>query len=449
MLWIIKNDGMKGQLGKLVLPIFIETSLVMMLGAVDTVMLSQYSDDSVAAVGVVNQLVNLAVLVYQVISFGTTVLCSQYLGAGFKERMVQATGVAILLNAVSGLLISAALYFGSTWMLSLMGLRPELMGDGVGYMRIVGAFSFFQAVSLAISASLRSSGKVIYPMMVTVVVNLLNICGNYMLIFGKCGLPAMGAEGAAVSTSIARGVSMVVLFVILFRKHIPSFPSRLFRPFPWVELKNLLKVGLPAAGEEISYSGSQVAITYFINMLGNVALATRTYCWNMIFFVYIFAIAMGQGGAILIGHLVGERKVNAAYLLGCYTRRIAIIVSVCLSVLLAVCGGGALHWMTDNPEILRMGKIILWIDVVLEVGRAINIWATQALRATGDVNYQFYVGITVQWMVSVVGSYFFGIHWGWGLLGMWVSFALDENIRGIIFIFRWRSRKWATKSFVR
>ena len=88
MIWLIKNTGMKGQLGKLVLPIFIETALVMMLGAVDTIMLSQHSDNSVAAVGVVNQLVNLAVLVFQVISFGTTVLCSQYLGAGLKERMV-------------------------------------------------------------------------------------------------------------------------------------------------------------------------------------------------------------------------------------------------------------------------------------------------------------------------------------------------------------------------
>lgn len=133
-----ENQRVKGQLGKLVLPIFIETALVMMLGAVDTVMLSQHSDNFVAAVGVVNQLVNLAVLVFQVISFGTTVLCSQYLGAGLRERMVQATGVAILLNAVSGVLIGAGLYFGSTWMLEQMGLRAELMSDGVGYMRIVG-----------------------------------------------------------------------------------------------------------------------------------------------------------------------------------------------------------------------------------------------------------------------------------------------------------------------
>src|SRR5574344_2869794 len=369
MIWLIKNDSMKGRLGKLVLPIFIETALVMLLGVVDTIMLSQHSDNSVAAVGVVNQIVNLAVLVFQVISFGTTVLCSQYLGAGLKERMVQATGVAIVLNAVSGIIISACLYFGCTAMLKMMGLRPELLTEGVSYMHIVGAFAFFQAISLAISASLRSAGKAKYPMMVTVVVNILNILGNYTLIFGKFGMPAMGVEGAAISTSIARGVSMVILFIILFRKHIPSFPLRLFRPFPWVELRNLLKIGLPAAGEEISYSGSQVVITFFINMLGNEALATRTYCWNMIFLVYIFSIAMGQGGAILIGHLVGERKVHAAYLLGCYTRRLAILVSVVLSFLLACSGRYVLEWLTDNPEIVRLGCLILWIDVLLAIGR--------------------------------------------------------------------------------
>lgn len=286
-------------------------------------------------------------------------------------------------------------------------------------------------------------------MMVTVVVNVLNIIGNYTLIFGKFGMPALGVEGAAISTSIARGVSMVLLFVILFRKHIPSFPTRLFRPFPWIELKNLLKIGLPAAGEEISYSGSQVVITFFINMLGNEALITRTYCWNMAFVVCVFSIAMGQGGAILIGHLVGEKKIRTAYILGCYTRRTAIILAASLSVVLAMCGGKVLSWLTDNENIVSLGIIIMWVQVALEIGRAINIWATQALRATGDVNFQFYVGITVQWLVSVVLSYLLGVHWGYGLIAMWFSFALDENIRGMIFIYRWKSMKWSGKSFVK
>jgi putative MATE family efflux protein len=441
--------SVRKNLARLAVPIFIETLLIMMLGAVDTVMLSQYSDNSVAAVGVVNQLIMFAFLIFEVINIGTSVLCSQYLGARMHKNMVQVVGVSLILNLVFGLFVSAILHYGATSLLSMMGLRPELMEYGVSYMKIVGVFAFFQAISLTISASLRSANKAVYPMMVTVVVNILNIIGNYSLIFGKFGMPALGVEGAAISTAFARGVSMVILFVILFRKHIPRFPLSYFCPFPFVELKNLLKIGVPSAGENMSYSFSQVVLTYFINMLGNEALATRTYVVNIVMFVYLFAIAMAQGGAICIGHLVGERKIHAAYLLGKYVMRISILVSLVLSCIWALMGHTLFSWLTDNPEIIRLGTIILFIDVILEVGRAINIYATNALRATGDVNYPFYVGFVVQWSVAVGCGFLFGIHWGWGLVVMWCAFVLDENLRGIIFVQRWNSLKWTKKGFVK
>lgn len=421
----------------------------MMLGAVDTIMLSQYSDESVAAVGVVNQIVMLAFLIFEVINIGTSVLCSQYLGAKMQKNMVQVVGVALLFNLVIGLLISAILYSGATTLLGWMGLRPELLKYGIGYMQIVGAFAFFQAISFTISASLRSADKAIYPMMVTVLVNIMNIIGNYSLIFGKLGMPALGAEGAAISTSVARGVSMVVLFVILFRKHIPRFPLHYFRPFPWVELKNLLKVGLPSAGENMSYSFSQVVITYFINILGNNALATRTYTVNIVMFVYLFTIAMAQGGAISIGHLVGQKKIRAAYLLGKYVMRLSILVSLVLSCVWAASGHFIFSMLTDNQEIIKMGVTIMMVDIIVEIGRAVNIYATNALRSAGDVNFPFYVGVAVQWTVSVGFSYLFGIYWGWGLVGMWCAFLLDENIRALLFVKRWNSMRWAKKGFIK
>lgn len=421
----------------------------MMLGAVDTIMLSQYSDESVAAVGVVNQIVMFAFLIFEVINIGTSVLCSQYLGAKMQKNMVQVVGVALLFNLVVGLLISAILHYGATTLLGWMGLRPELLRYGIGYMQIVGAFAFFQAISFTISASLRSANKAIYPMLVTVLVNIMNIIGNYSLIFGKWGMPALGAEGAAISTSVARGVSMVVLFVILFRKHIPRFPLNYFRPFPWVELKNLLKVGLPSAGENMSYSFSQVVITYFINILGNNALATRTYTVNIVMFVYLFAIAMAQGGAISIGHLVGQKKIRAAYLLGKYVMRLSILVSLVLSCVWAASGHFIFSMLTDNQEIIKMGVTIMLVDIIVEIGRAVNIYATNALRSAGDVNFPFYVGVAVQWTVSVGFSYLFGIHWGWGLVGMWCAFLLDENIRALLFVKRWNSMRWAKKGFIK
>lgn len=421
----------------------------MMLGAVDTIMLSQYSDESVAAVGVVNQIVMFAFLIFEVINIGTSVLCSQYLGAKMQKNMVQVVGVALLFNLVVGLLISAILHYGATTLLGWMGLRPELLKYGIGYMQIVGAFAFFQAISFTISASLRSADKAIYPMMVTVLVNIMNIIGNYSLIFGKLGMPALGAEGAAISTSVARGVSMVVLFVILFRKHIPRFPLHYFRPFPWVELKNLLKVGLPSAGENMSYSFSQVVITYFINILGNNALATRIYTVNIVMFVYLFAIAMAQGGAISIGHLVGQKKIRAAYLLGKYVMRLSILVSLVLSCVWAASGHFIFSMLTDNQEIIKMGVTIMMVDIIVEIGRAVNIYATNALRSAGDVNFPFYVGVAVQWTVSVGFSYLFGIYWGWGLVGMWCAFLLDENIRALLFVKRWNSMRWAKKGFIK
>ncbi len=446
---VIQQENIRRRLFKLAAPIFIETLLIMMLGAVDVIMLSRHSDNSVAAVGVVNQIIVLTFLIFEVINLGTSVLCSQYLGAKMHKNVVQVVGVSLLMNLVVGVSVSLFLFGMNETILQWMGLTPELMKDGTDYMRIVGAFAFFQAISLTLSASLRSANKAIYPMMVTVVVNVLNIIGNYTLIFGEFGFPEMGVEGAAISTAFSRGVSMVILFIILFRKHIRKFPLAYFRPFPFKELKNLLKVGLPSAGEQLSYSSSQVVITYFINVLGTEALAARTYSVNIIMFSFLFCIAIAQGGAICIGHLIGEKRPHAAFLLGKYVMKKSVLITVCLSLITALMGPFIFGWLTTNEQIIRMGVTILAIDVILEIGRPINIFATNALRAAGDVNYPFYLGLVVMWSVAVGCGYLFGIHWGWGLAGMWVAFLLDENIRGIVFVRRWYGMKWVKKSFVK
>ena len=445
----MKYGKLSRQLTALAGPIFIETLLVMMLGAVDTFMLSRHSDNSVAAVGVVNQLMNLVFLLFEVISLGTSILCSQYFGAKRRDKVIQVVGISLIFNLLSGLILSLCLYFFAGDFLHMMGLRPDLMSEGLPYMKIVGGFAFLQAISLSLSASLRSANKAKYPMYVSVVVNVLNIIGNYTLIFGKFGMPALGVEGAAISTSICRFVSVVLLFIILFKKHIPSFPKEYFRPFPWIELKNLLKIGIPSAGEHMSYSLSQVVIAYFINMISNEALATRTYIVNIVMFTYIFALALAQGGAILIGQLVGMNKIRAAYTIGKRVMRVGVALSVTLSLLVAIFGKTILSMLTSDPWIISTGAAILWVEIFLENGRALNFFGVNALRSAGDIYFPVLVGIVVMWGVQVVGSYVLGIGLGWGLVAMWAVFALDENIRGLIFLRRWNSFRWVGKGFVK
>ena len=442
------NTSLKRQLKVITIPVFIELALVMLLGAVDTVMLSHYSDNSVAAVGLDNQLMSLIFLVYQFFSMGAAILCAQYIGAGMRKRLVQVVGMALVVNLLLGMAVSALLFFYAEHLLILMGLRPELMGDGLVYLKLTGALSFFQALSLTFSASLRSADKVVWPMAVTGIVNVLNILGNYVLIFGHWGFPQLGVEGAAIATAASRAVSMVLLAIVHFRVHIPRFPLSYFRPIPWKELRNLLKIGIPAMSENISYSLSQVVITYFINQISNEALAARTYCANMIMFVYLFCLSITQGGDILVGHLVGQWRHQAAYVLGNYFFRWALIITLTGSVMLALAGPTLLNAFTDNEEIIQMGIWVLVVDVFLEAGRTSNIFAGSTLRATGDVVYPFVVGIIFQWSIAVGLSYVIGIPLGYGLVGMWIGFALDESIRGVILVRRWQSGKWRTKSFV-
>ena len=436
---------LKHQLKVLTVPVFIEIALVMMLGAVDTIMLSRYSDNSVAAVGLDNQLMSLVFLVYQFFSMGAAIICAQYIGAGFRKRLVQVVGMALVVNLLIGLAMSALLFFFAEQLLLLMGVRQELMADALVYLRLTGALSFFQALSLTFSASLRSAGKVTYPMVVTAIVNVVNIIGNYVLIFGRLGCPQLGVEGAAIATAASRAVATVLLGIIHFRKHIPSFPVRYFRPVPWLELRNLLFIGIPAMSENISYNLSQVVVTYFINQISNEALATRTYCANIIMFVYLFCLSITQGGDILVGHLVGKHHHQAAYLLGNYFLRWSMIITLTGSAVLAVFGRDIIAAFTDNEEIIAMGVWVFVVDWFLEIGRTSNIFATSTLRATGDAYYPLMIAIIFNWTVAVGLGYIVGIPLGYGLIGMWIAFALDENIRGVILISRWRSGKWRTK----
>lgn len=433
-------------------PIFIELLLVTMMGATDTFMLSQYKDDSVAAVGVANQLITFAFLVFQIINIGTSVLCSQYIGAGRRDKMEQVTALALGLNVVVGAIISVILSCGAPLLLGWMGLKPDLMQYGLPYMRIVGAFAFFQALHLTVSASLRADNKAIYPMLVVMLVNVVNIFGNYSLIFGHFGLPALGVEGAAIATNISRGVAMVTLFAILFTRHIPLHRLLDAVKVPFAELRGemnkLMKIGLPSAGENMSYNAQQVVLTYFINLLGNTALTTRMYVVNGLIFVYIFSICIAQGTAIVIGHLVGDNKYRATYKVGWYALRVALSSTMVLSVCYALAGRQIMDLLTDNPDIIALGATVLVVDIIVEIGKVSNIFYTNVLRSVGDVNFPFYVGITMQWLVGVLFGWFFGLAMGWGLIGMWIAMFLDEGIRGAIFVWRWKSRKWLNRNFV-
>jgi len=440
---------LRAQLFHLTSPIFFETLLLMLTGATDVFMLSRFADDAVAASGVVNQLVFLVCLIYMVTALGTSVLCAQYLGAKQHKNVSQVIGVSLLLNLFMGVVVSAGLYGFASPLLHLMGLKEHLFTYALPYMGLVGGSSVFLAVIMTLASILRSHNKAYYPMWVALLINIINIVGNYLLIFGHAGFPRLGIVGAGISTMLCRFIAMIALAYILFKKVAPVPPLAYFKPFPWDKIKNLLIVGLPAAGENVSYDLSQVVITYFAVLLGTASLTARTYTMHIVMFSYVFAIAIGHGASITIGHLVGRARNHAAFSLEKYSIRWALVVSVVISLLTAIFGKQIFSLLSQNSDVIRMGMLVLWIDVVLEIGRAVNITAVNSLIASGDVLFPFWTGVIVMWGVATLLSYVLGVWLGWGLVGVWLAMTLDELIRAAIFERRWHSRKWQNKAFTR
>ncbi|WP_439644289.1 MATE family efflux transporter [Acetivibrio straminisolvens] len=208
-------------------------------------------------------------------------------------------------------------------------------------------------------------------------------------------------------------------------------------------------MGLPSAAEGIAYHGSQLTITRIITVLGTAALTTRVYTLNLMQFVMVFSIAVGQGTQIAVGHLVGAGDNEKAYKTCIRSLKYAIAVAVAIAGVFAFFSEQLLGIFTDDRAIIEMGSSLLLIAIILEPGRVFNIVIINALRAAGDARFPVIMGIISMWGIGVVLSYFLGVACGLGLIGVWIAFAGDEWFRGIAMLLRWRSRIWYKMAFVK
>ncbi|MCD8501799.1 MAG: MATE family efflux transporter [Bacillaceae bacterium] len=448
---IDKSKAAKLTLFALTWPLFIEILLHMLMGNADTLMLSQYDDSAVAAVGVSNQLVGFIIVMFGFIATGTSILIAQYTGAKKVEGANRIAVVSIAANLLFGLLLSTLLFTFATPILNAMNLPPELMDSSVMYLRIVGGFAFGQGLLMTVAAIVRSHGFTRDAMFVTVGMNVVNVIGNYFFIFGPFGFPVLGVPGVAISTTISRSLGLIVMLVVLFKRINGNLPfSYLLKGFPKEELKQLLKIGIPSAGEHLSYNTSQIAITFFItSYMGTMALTTKVYTQNVMMFILLFSIAIGQGTQILIGQYVGANKIDEAYKRCIKSLKIAIAVAICMAIILGIFSKQLLGIFTVNPDIIALGSTLILLTILLEPGRAFNLVVINALRATGDVKYPVYLGIASMWGVAVVVSYVLGVVFGLGLVGIWIAFICDEWLRGLLMLRRWKTRKWEKMIFIK
>lgn len=198
-------------------PIFLEIFLFMLMGIMDTFMLSAISDDAVSGVGAANQYLHIAILILEVIGNGAAIVVAQYIGSRRMQEVSRISALAVVLNLLVGLCLSVLFIFFSGNMMRSLNLSGDILMYAESYLKIVGGAIFLQAVINSLAAIIRVHGFTKQAMLVSLGMNIFHIIGNYVLIFGKFGFPEWGVEGAAISSVISRFLAVFVFFLLFYR----------------------------------------------------------------------------------------------------------------------------------------------------------------------------------------------------------------------------------------
>ena len=321
------------------------------------------------------------------------------------------------------------------------------------YLMLNGGTLFIQAIMMSLQSFVRSNDYMKTSLAISIIFNIINVILNALFLYVFNINPILAV---ALGSIISRTIGVLLLFLILvFKIKIDISIKGLF-PLKIKELKKLISIGLPAAGESFSYSLSQIVILAFINTIGtngvvinNLELisapAAKTYASMIALVTYLFVNAASQGMQIVLGRYIGAGENDLANKLVWKTMFISIIVSEIMSLLFAIFAGFTIGLLTSDINVINLCQKILYIEIALEFGRAINIVMVRALQTTGDVMFPTTIAIIFCWIIATLGSYLLGITFNLGLVGVWIAMSLDEIIRAAIFIFRWKGGKWKNK----
>ena len=429
-------------------PMFLELLLNILLNNMDTLMLSHYSERSVGAVGNANQVMFLVIITFNIIATAISVVVAQYLGAKKYDQMNMIYTMALLVNIAFGIVLSGLLVLGKGIITTFLNVSDNMLPDTHTYITIVGGGLFLQAGYNVMLQILRCNGYTKIGMYISIAINLINIGGNYLFLYGPLKYLNLGVAGVAISTVTARVVALIFAVGFFYSKKIGKIDLRLLNPFPGKILAKMIKIGLPSAGENFAYSFYQMVLLSFINTMGDDSVNARVYCNSLIAFSMVLANSTAMATQIITGHLVGAGKEEEAYKRVLKTLKMTLPITIGIATLNWLISPFTLRIFTANEAIIKMGFLIMAVDIFIETGRCLNMTVIYSLKAAGDYVYPLIVGLITMVFLGTLGGYCYGVLLGFGVAGIYAGTASDECIRGLIVLSHWRRRKWFGKRVV-
>lgn len=436
------GKGSKFSLWMLAWPIFIEQFLQFLLGAVDTLMVSRISDDAVAVVGFSNQLFNALMTLFATVASGAGIVIAQKIGSRKEEEARTVAVIAFNVTTAIGILLSVLLIAAPRQIAAMLQLPAELLSLAEVYISIVGGGMVLTAMMAVLSTAIRNTGNTKGPMMTAIGMNVLHIILNYGFIFGELGLPKLGLTGVAISTVVCRLLATLVLLFIFLGSFVRKILPRDFLMFNRRLFKEILVIGWPLGVNSASWVFSQLAIFSFLSILGTTELTARTYMNTLESFCFLLGFSLALAVQIQIAHLYGAGKTREAYGAVFRVLKVGLPLVIVNASLLVVFGEHILGLFTRDQDILSLCAVLLWLNLLLQPGKMVNMAIGNSLNAVGDTRYTMNISLIFMWVVATGCSYLFGVSLGLGIVAIYFSMISDEYIRGVLSYFRWRKQKY-------
>ena len=433
------------QLRALILPLIVEQFLGIFVGMADTMMVASAGEAAVSGVSLVDSLNVLLIVLFVALTTGGSVIISQHLGAKSYSDALKSAQQLLLSTTSLSLLMTAIALLGNYWLLHFIfgNIAPDVMGHARIYFFIL-AFSYpFLAIYNSCAAIFRAMGNSKISMTASLVMTLLNVCGNALLVF--CF--HMGASGVAISSLISRMFAAAFLLLMLRRPDQLITLKTYSLQFDTGIIRKLLYIGVPSSIETSIFQIGKLLVLSVVAGFGTSATTANAVSNSLSQFALIPAAAIGTAMITISGQCIGAGAYDLAV---SYTKKLLLLshgILAATNLIMFFACPYLLPLYSLTPETLQTATLLIRVH---SIGAIFlypeSFMLTNTLRAAADVKYPMVVSILSMWIWRVGFSYILGIYFHMGVLGVWVAMLSDWLCRSICFGLRFRSGVWKTKN---
>lgn len=430
-------------------PVLVELLLSSLFGMLDMMMLGNMSDQhyatiAVAAVGIVNQPLFIGISLVQALNVGGTALIARFNGQGREDRFAPVLKHVILL-AVGGLAIPYFIFAQSFAqpIMRFVGASDAVVEVGTIYFRIVITGFVFQSMSMAMASALRGIGETKIPMYINVFSNLLDVIGNAVLIYGLLGFPQMGIVGAGLTTAFSQFLSAVLMFFFLVsgRSRIHLNRHDKFK-FDKKILKDLVKIGIPASGEQLIMRVGLLAYVRIVASLGDSVYAGHQIALSILGLSFNPGQAFGIAASTLVGRSLGEGRPERAEEFAKEARFMGSMVAAAVGLMFILIPSQLAGLYNRNPEVVAAAAIALRITGFIQPFQSSQLILSGALRGAGDTMSTMFATIIGILIIRVSLAMLFVNVFQMGIAGAWYATFIDQFVRWIYITIRFKRGRW-------